>query len=338
VDRNELRYRATSALLQATGPLSLAEVAREAGVPARSLSPVLAEMGREKLVVSGRLAPGARSRQFRWAARWKDVSGRAASDSRRGLLERMASEEVLRERELGIDSPPVTAFCDYILEAYRPPEGKRFLVFLQCSVRRPFSKSPSHGSMKKAIRLATGHDPAKDFDTCPVHIVVLASRIGPVPYELEDVYPANVGGGGVKHFSPDHYTRVRPVLADRVARYIQRNRRRYKRIATFTDSRYGEVMADARSRTGVEFPIFPALGGAVVESVGNSRPRTYWARCWIQLFLEVASWLGPEEQAQADERLRKLKVTYTGGSTSGARKGGKRRSPAASRRAKAKPK
>ena len=50
--------------------------------------------------------------------------------------------------------------------------------------------------MRKAIETATGYNPRKHFEKCPVHVVVLASKIGPVLYELENVYPANVKGGG----------------------------------------------------------------------------------------------------------------------------------------------
>ena len=37
---------------------------------------------------------------------------------------------------------------------------------------------------------------------------------------LEDLYPANVRGGGVKRFDREIYERVKPVLAERMAQYI----------------------------------------------------------------------------------------------------------------------
>ena len=42
----------------------------------------------------------------------------------------------------------------------------------------------------------------------------------------------------------------------------------------------------------------------------KSTPRTYWAKFWIQLYLEIVSWLDPALQAQAQARLKKLKVKY----------------------------
>ena len=151
---------------------------------------------------------------------------------------------------------------------------------------------------------------------CPVHVVVLASKIGPVPYELEDIYPANVRGGGVKHFDTKYYDRVKPILADRMAQYMITHRDNYDRITTFTESRYGEVMEEARKivmeRCGEKsgFPILPILDGAQVLRRGKSLPIKYWERYWIQLYLEIVSWLDPDMQAQAEARLEKMDVVY----------------------------
>ena len=297
-------------LLQANGPFGLDEVAARCEMAEEQVAAVLAELVAAGQVVEGRLLPDGPAKQYRWAARWTAEAGRRAAASREELVEAVPSFEVLPEHKLGIDSAPVAAFHEYVTRRYIPPAGKQYLVVLQCSVRRPFSKSPSHGSMKRAIRLAVGADPAKDFEACPVHVVVLASRIGPVPYELEDVYPANVGGGGVKHFRDEHYGRVRPILAARMAEYIAAHGKCYQRIATFTDGRYGEVMRDARDLAGLDFPVFPIPDGPRVLAVGKSTPRTYWQKYWIQLYLEIVRWLGRPQQARAAERLKKLKVVY----------------------------
>ena len=166
--------------------------------------------------------------------------------------------------------------------------------------------------MRRAISVATGYDPSpgRDFDKCPVHVVVMASRIGPVPYELEDVYPANVRGGGVKHFDSRYYARVKPVLAERMAQYIITQGHNYAQMATFTEGRYGEVMEAAREISRIYFPIFPIMDGAQILRKGSSMPRTYWERYWIQLYLEIVGWLEPEMQMQAEARLRQMDVKY----------------------------
>jgi hypothetical protein len=309
--RTEVRYRMIAVLLQAEEPLTLDELAAAAGCTAAAARGALEGLARERLVVEGELVPGKPAPQYRWAARWHGEMAPAAAGTKRKLKDRIAAEQAPPAGKLDVDSQPVLAFHRFIIHEYAPPKDKRFLVFLQCSVRRPFSKSPSHASMRRAIAVATGFDPRDERLHCPVHVVVLASKIGPVPYELEDVYPANVGGGGVKHFRPDYYERVRPVLAERMAEYVTTHGGHYEHVASFTDGRYGEVMADARRLAGADFPIFPDQRGPRVLQMGTSEPRAYWQRYWIQLYREIVGWLDPPARAQAEARLGKLKVRCT---------------------------
>ena len=209
---------------------------------------------------------------------------------------------------LDLEEDAVVRFHNFVINKYEPPEDKRFLVFFQCSVRRPFYQSPSHGPMRRAISVATGYDPWYHFEKCPVHVVVLASMVGPAPYELQDVFPVNVRGGGVKHFGPDHYAFARPILAERMAAYITAHRDCYDRFATFTEGRYADVMYEARDIADVECAIFPDEGGARVRRMGSSVPRTYWQKYWIQLYREIVGWLKPPERRAAAARLTKLDV------------------------------
>jgi hypothetical protein len=172
--------------------------------------------------------------------------------------------------------------------------------------------------MRKAIRVATGYDPRRDFESCPVHVVVLASKIGPVPYELEDVYPADVRGGGVKRYSPEHYERVKPVLAQRIAQYILTHGDCYEQVTTFTQGRYAEVMEAAREIVSknrgkpAQFPVLPDMEGPRIVRVGKSKPHAYWARYWIQLYLTIVNWLEADEQSLAQTRLERMQVEYKG--------------------------
>ena len=209
-----------------------------------------------------------------------------------------------------LEDPVVLAFHDFVIDEYEPPADKRFLVFFQCCVRRPFYQSPSHGPMRRAVAVATGYDPWKEFEQCPVHVVVLASLIGPAPYELQDLYPVNVRSGGVKHFGDEYYRFARPILAARMAEYLAAHGERYERTATFTEGRYADVMFEAARIAGVRFPVFPDEGGLRVLDMRGSVPRTYWQKYWIQLYLEITSWLGPGERKAAAARLEKLEVTY----------------------------
>jgi len=290
--------------------VSFDELAQQCGVPEKAVRSALKQLVNENVVVEGELVPSKPAPQYCWAERWARKVGRDATSSLQKLRAVVAPAEREGKRRLAIDSKPMLDFNDFIINEYTPPKDKRMLVFFQCSVRRPFSKSPSHGSMRRAIAVATGYWPRKEFEQCPVHVVVLASTLGPVPYELEDVYPANIGGGGVKHFSEEYYEQVKPILAERMAAYITAHRGSYDHIATFTQGRYGEVTKEASKIAGVDFPVLPVEDGPIVIRMGKSRPRTYWQKCWIQLYLEIASWLDAHQQKQAQARLKKLDVEY----------------------------
>ena len=310
MDAKEIRYRLISTLLQAGEPLTLTELVDQCGLAEKEIRPILRELVNTSLIAEGELLPDKPAPQYCWGARWAQEAERRAASSKQKLKATVKPAEIVKERSLDIDSEAVLKFYDYIINEYKPPKDKRFLVFFQCSVRRPFSSSPSHASMRRAISVATGYDPSKNFQNCPVHVVVLASKIGPVPYELEDVYPANVGGGGVKHFDKKYYARVKPILAERMAQYIITHGNNYGQMATFTESRYAEVMEEARKIAGVYFSIFPTLDGPQVMRRGKSFPRTYWEKYWIQLYLEIVDWLDPDMQAQAEARLKKMEVRY----------------------------
>jgi len=303
----------------------LAELVAGCWIDESTLVPVLREMidaGQvlKSTLVADRPGEGARSPRYVWAARWTQEAQRHTTDVQQNLRTALDTIERVPNHELDVESRPCTAFCDYVLHEYRPPRDKHFLVFLQCSVRRPFSTAPSHAAMRRAIRVATGYDPSPnvDFESCPVHVVVLASKIGPVPYELENLYPANVRGGGVKHFDWHRYQRVKPVLAERMAQYVIAFQRHYEQISTFTEGRYAEVMETARDIAVAEcgerlqFPILPRIGGTSIVRMGKSKPHQYWARYWIQLYLEIVSWLQPDQQAQADMRIRELDIEIRG--------------------------
>ncbi len=314
---HEIRARVIAALLQSESALGRGEIAAQAGIQEKHLRPVLEELVASHQVVEGRLSPDQQAPQYRWRARWESEIDQRTAEAKERLRELVGAADDTPGERPGIDSPPVVAFHEYVINEYRPPEDKRCLVFLQCSVRRPFSTSPSQAFMRRAISVATGYDPSNDFFSCPVHVVVLASTMGPVPYEFEDIYPANVGGGGVKHFGSEHYARVKPILAERMAAYVTAHRDCYDHITTFTDGRYGEVMEEARNIAGVDFPVLPVPGGPRVLRMGRSTPRTYWQKYWIQLYLEIVGWFESEMQAQAHARLEEMDVTQDQGTRPG---------------------
>jgi hypothetical protein len=310
MNKSEVRHQVVSALLQADGPLTLSELLARCGLEEKDTLHVLEELTNKNLVVQGELVADKPAPQYRWRTRWEMQAQRRVVSSRQKLQDIVSPIALVEDHRLDIDSESVLAFHNYIINEYKPPEDKRFLAFLQCSVRRPFSSSPSHASMRRAISVATGYDPSEGFESCPVHVVVLASKIGPVPYELEGIYPASVRAGGVKHFSDTYYARVKPVLAKRMAQYIVAHRDSYQQITTFTHDRYGEVMEAAKKIAGVDFRVLPKMDAPRIVRMGTSIPRRYWEKYWIQLYLEIVGWLEPPQRAMAENRLKLLGVEY----------------------------
>jgi hypothetical protein len=215
-----------------------------------------------------------------------------------------------------LDHPDVVTYNRFLLEEYRPPATKRLLVLLQCSVRRPFSASPSHAAFRRALKVATGFDPRTEAHQCPVHVVVLASRIGPVPYDLESTHPASVGGGGVKHFSQMEFEDALPILARRIDDYLHAHGGSYDHACAFGEGRYGEVFEAAKlslraaNHPLASMPVFPWASGPRVRRLGGKTPMKYWDVFWIQLALEVMSWLTVDQQEAACRRLVEMDVEY----------------------------
>ena len=337
---SEARYRVTATLLQAARPLGLAALAEQSGVVGDQLSNALGQLESEHHVVSVQPGDGDELR-YCWAAVVETELRRSATEAQRGAGRAVTGAAVGSRGQwsdvasgdaptspgpgaaLDGAAPASTRpnllaeaarrFNQYVVAEYRPPQTKSWLVLLQCSVRRPFSTSPSHASMRRAIATATGFDPATDFERCPVHVVVLASYVGPVPYELEGVPPANLRANGVKHMSPQEYADSHPVLVERVAGYLAAHSSHYRSAAAFAGGRYGDILSEAAARAGVEVALLPRGDGPRVLRLGTSTARKYWEKHWIQLYLQVHQWLDPGQRLAADRRLEALDVVWEPG-------------------------
>jgi len=304
---HEQRARIISALLQAGGPVSLDRLAAECDVD--EAAAIVGALHQEEQVLLGDLAADGPLPHCCWWACWERLMAERLASTRQELRARVAAAGE-PTRSVALEDAAPRALCEYVTQEYGPPPGKPTLVVLQCSVRRPFSTSPSHASMKRAIALATGYDPQEDFARCPAHVVVLASKVGPVPYEFEDLYPANVRSGGVKHASPEDYARAKPILAQRMGDYVAAHRGRYERVLTFTEGRYGKVMTAAAARCGLPLTVLPLPDGPRVLRMGESKPRTYWQKYWIQLYLAILKTADEAGRSRAARRLADMDVGY----------------------------
>jgi archaeosine synthase len=84
------------------------------------------------------------------------------------------------------NSPAVRRFREYVATRYTPPLGKRLVLLLPCSARKPYSESKSHKRYLSAVESALGRS------TGAISHAILTSPLGLVPRELERSYPASV--------------------------------------------------------------------------------------------------------------------------------------------------
>lgn len=286
----EARFRMATVLLSADKPLTLREL-----TAAADLTAIFAREAADQLVLAGQaqlLEQPGHEPTYGWATPL-DAASRANPPA--------------------LDSLIVRHFIDYILNDYSPPAHTHTLAIFQCCVGRPFYRTQSHAFMRHAIEAATGLDPWRDLSACPVHVVVLGSWIGPVPYELQTIHPATVSATGVKQMPDFLYAAARPILVQRMADYLRAHGRHYQHIATFTDGRYAQIMRDVAQTLGRHIAILPNPTGPRVTRYQGGTPRTYWQRYWIQLALELSRPSGPKAQAQTLDRLRQMGVQATQG-------------------------
>lgn len=88
--------------------------------------------------------------------------------------------EEQQERTISLNFTP-DSFV--IPEDYSPPDGKRILLIIPCSGKKPYSKSRTHSILMSKIKDAFGEKAKK------VHKVTLSGLYGPVPVEFEHEKP-----------------------------------------------------------------------------------------------------------------------------------------------------
>jgi archaeosine synthase alpha-subunit len=82
------------------------------------------------------------------------------------------------------NSPVVRRYREFLDSRYTPPLGKKIVLLLPCSARKPYSDSKSHRRYLETIESALGKTVGN------VAQVILTSPLGIVPRELERVFPA----------------------------------------------------------------------------------------------------------------------------------------------------
>ncbi len=82
------------------------------------------------------------------------------------------------------NAPIVRRFREQVRNRYRPPQGKKALLLLPCSARKPYSESKSHRRFNDSIQQSLGDRRSALAE------VIITSPLGIVPREIERIYPA----------------------------------------------------------------------------------------------------------------------------------------------------
>jgi archaeosine synthase len=126
----------------------------------------------------------------------------------------------------------IRRFAERVIHRYHPPRTD-VAVLLPCSARKPYSLSRSHHLLRGAI-CGRGHE------------VILTSPLGPVPRDLELVYPA-------AHYDipvTGYWDREeRGVIGGLLAEYLTSHG--YQRVIAHLDGGAGEVAEEVAATTGI---------------------------------------------------------------------------------------
>jgi len=116
-----------------------------------------------------------------------------------------ANSEILNHRFFEV-------WQDYFKRFYEVPQGKKWVLFLQCSFKKPYSRSKTH----KAISKVLNNFPDFVFKT---HLVVLSTP-GVIPMEFDNYYPFNAYDWPEWEETPEIKQEYIKVISRRIKDYL----------------------------------------------------------------------------------------------------------------------
>ena len=132
----------------------------------------------------------------------------------------------------------VKRFANRVRERYEPP-GRKILLLLPCSARKPYSLSPSHTKFVEVIDRYRGY----------IHELILTSPLGVVPRELEVMYPAAFYDIPVTgYWDAEEQAWVSSCLRA----YLERNVRKYEQIVAHLSGTYKEICSHVAENLNIE--------------------------------------------------------------------------------------
>ena len=154
-------------------------------------------------------------------------------------------------------SEEIEKYYKCILRKFKPKK-KKILLFVQCSKIKPYSNSPSHKYIRKAITELTGFDPYDFPEKNPIQIIVISSLIGPVPYENESDYIPSHYNLSVNRIAKEQFREIEPILVNRISNFLLKIKDNYQDIIFFVKNNYRTICEKVRKDTNINFIISPS--------------------------------------------------------------------------------
>jgi archaeosine synthase len=145
--------------------------------------------------------------------------------------------------------PAFEAAQRFIIRRYVPP-AREICIFLPCSMKKPYSESPSHVVFREVIRNAL---PDERYHT------VVFGTCGVVPGELERMYPYAhyrymLGKCRSERIRRDFLA----IETGRLEAYLEKTRTTYEQRVAYCLGMFREAMREASARTGIEVVLCPS--------------------------------------------------------------------------------
>ncbi len=171
---------------------------------------------------------------------------------------------------------------DVLKRSYRPPQGKRIVLFIPCSGGKPYSSSRSH-------RLIANRLSVLGPSVAAIHKITLSGLYGPVPEECETL-PEILGYDF--RLDPSDLNQIE-LIAERLQRYLERFGDCYEAIIGYATSRAYRSVLDQVARQ------VPTLG-VLPEPLRARRLSEFFRREHVSALVDrmagiMASWVEEDE-------------------------------------------
>ncbi len=168
------------------------------------------------------------------------------------------SKKIVFNSYKDVEKKEIQDYFESILKNFVPIK-KKILLFVQCSKIKPYSNSPSHKYIRKAITELTGFDPYDFPEKNPIQIIVISSLIGPVPYENESDYIPSHYNLSVNKINREQFKEIEPILIGRISKFLLKIKNNYEDIIFFVKNNYRIICEEVKEKTKIDFIISPSI-------------------------------------------------------------------------------